>query len=883
MGALSISKGGAIGSNALDLSGNAGAIKVMGGKITIDGLASSATTGIFSNTNSRGNAGTVDVSATGSLAITNGGLVSSSTLSSGSAGAVKVRASDMTINTGGLVLSGAFPNGTGNAGNIDVSLTGNLSIATGGGTPRATGILASTAASGNAGTVTVSARNITIDGQGSDLTGIESAADLGSSGKAGSVEVLVPGNLSVVNGGVISTNTFSSGDAGTIKVRAGSITIDGKGVDRPSSISSLAQLGSTGHAGSVDVSAAGSLRVSNRGAIISSTLGSGNAGSVKVSAGSIVIDESAGIFSQAGPGNTGRAGSVEVFASSVELKGSSISSDTFGKGNAGTVKVNADTISIDGSGSVFTTGIVSLSNPGSTGNAGSVEVLATGTLSVTGDGNISSSTLSSGNAGSVNVSAGKIAIDTLGEISSDTFGRGNAGSVKVSANNIEIHGKGRVSAGGPWQHWQRRQRRGLCDGDTFRQSRLYFFGTLSSGNAGSVNASASKIAIDTLGEISSDTSGSGNAGSVKASANSIAIDGGGKISSLANLGSTGNAGSVEVSATGLLSLANGGTITSGTSSSGNAGFVTVTAGTLVVDGASSSINATAETGSSGQTGSVNVVATESIEHSNGGHLSIQNNATVVDPGKLVPTTLVVSASDITLMDAQITAASTGNVPASDVQINFTNQLLLDPSGITTSANLGDGGSITIQGGKFMMLENSQITTSVLGAAGNGGDINITVDTLIMKTGFIQANTAGQNATGGLVNINVQTLVASGGSLAVGGDVPFTFQPGVFGFNVIQAAAPTGVSGIVEITAPILDVSGSLSGLTSQVIDAGGLGRNPCEITGGSSLGQSGRGGLPPSARGLLRVEAPPASGQSAGSTPSAASNLRLAFSNSGCF
>ena len=253
MGALSISKGGAIGSNALDLSGNAGAIKVMGGRITIDGLASFATTGIFSNTNSRGNAGTVDVSATGSLAITNGGLVSSCPLSSGSAGAVKVRASDMTINTGGLVLSGAFPNSTGNAGNIDVSLTGNLSIATGGGTPRATGILASTAASGNAGTVTVSARNITIDGQGSDLTGIESAADLGSSGKAGSVELLVPGNLSVVNGGVISTNTFSSGDAGTIKVRAGSITIDGKGVDRPSSISSLAQLGSTGHAGSVDV------------------------------------------------------------------------------------------------------------------------------------------------------------------------------------------------------------------------------------------------------------------------------------------------------------------------------------------------------------------------------------------------------------------------------------------------------------------------------------------------------------------------------------------------------------------------------------------------------------------------------------------------------
>jgi hypothetical protein len=108
---------------------------------------------------------------------------------------------------------------------------------------------------------------------------------------------------------------------------------------------------------------------------------------------------------------------------------------------------------------------------------------------------------------------------------------------------------------------------------------------------------------------------------------------------------------------------------------------------------------------------VSVTATESITLSNGGHLSIENNATVADPGKLVPTALVVSAPDITLKDAQITAASTGNVAASDVQISFANQLLLDPSGITTSANMGNGGSISIQGGKFMALENSQITTS----------------------------------------------------------------------------------------------------------------------------------------------------------------------------
>ena len=88
----------------------------------------------------------------------------------------------------------------------------------------------------------------------------------------------------------------------------------------------------------------------------------------------------------------------------------------------------------------------------------------------------------------------------------------------------------------------------------------------------------------------------------------------------------------------------------------------------------------------------------------------------------------------------------------------------------------------------------------------------------------------------------------------GGNVPFKFQPGVFGFNVIQAAAPSGLSGVVQLATPPLDVSGSLTGLTTQALDLGGLARNPCQVTGGSSLAQAGRGGLPPSARGLLRAE-----------------------------
>jgi hypothetical protein len=80
---------------------------------------------------------------------------------------------------------------------------------------------------------------------------------------------------------------------------------------------------------------------------------------------------------------------------------------------------------------------------------------------------------------------------------------------------------------------------------------------------------------------------------------------------------------------------------------------------------------------------------------------------------------------------------------------------------------------------------------------------------------------------------------------------------VFGFNVIQAAAPTGISGTIRISTPAVDIVGSLSALPVDYLDAGGLARSPCAIVGGSSLSQVGRGGRPASAGDLLWLDAEP--------------------------
>ncbi len=728
------------------------------------------------------------------------------------AGELRVLA--LGLNTQEFAFSGALPAG---AGDLSIKNGGQLSSAT--------------SSSVNAGNVSVSAGTITIDRQGNTRpTRIASQANAGS-GNAGSVEVVASGDLSVLNGGRISADTLSAGAAGSVKVAARNAIIDGQRADLlgfSTGIQSVSQTGATGNSGSVAVTATDNLSVLSGGRISTSTNSLGNAGSVKISASSIGIDRQlstfrTGIHSRSDsqviglPG--GDAGSVDIVAigNIAVVNGGSIETRTVTTGGGGTVKVSAESILLDGRDSTAFTAIRSGADLGG-GTGGSVVIAVSGGLSI--------------------LDSAKVSADSFTSL-------GVGGSVKVTAGSIFIDGVKNLP--------------GLPFSDTGITSDACPCNNAGTGVAGTIQVTAiDSISIVNGGRISSSTFTSRPAGSVTVSATKVIVDGQAlgfaAIISRARPGSSGNAGRVEVTATDGISVRNAGIISSETGGSGSAGIVHIDAATVLVEGSGASIDALARAGSSGQTGGVEVNASKSITLSNGGRLSIRNDATVANPAALVPTTLKVQAPDITLKDASITAASTGNVAASDIQVNFTNRLSLDPSSITTSANLGNGGAISIFGGKIITLENSQITTSVLGLAGNGGNILLNADALVLNTGFIQANTGAPNAAGGLVKLNLQTLVTSGNSLLVGGNVPNVFQPGVFGYNVVQAAAPTGVSGVVQITTPLLDVTGSLSGLSTQVLDTGGLGRNPCQVKRGSTLAQSGRGGLAPSARGLLDVE-----------------------------
>jgi filamentous hemagglutinin family protein len=810
-------------------SGNAGHVFVTAGTLTVDGEGTSSLTGISSRANAgtKGNAGEVSVVTSGATTLLNGAEILSSTRSSGNAG-------DVTLEAGSLYIAGGTPTiltgistsaaigSSGNAGEVSVTTTGATVLTDGG------EILSATFGPGHAGDVTLTAGSVTLDGTASSAapTTISSEAERGS-----------------------------GGNAGAVTLTAGTLMIYGATSPTATAISSSADVGSIGNAGEVSVSITGAANLLSGGEVASTTSGLGRAGDVTLTAGSLSIDGSplspfaTGLSSDALSTLSAEAGQVTVTTSGATTlsNGGRIETSTYGPGHAGDVILTAGSLSIDGATSPLYTSIASSAEIGSSGNAGKVSITTSGATTLLSGGEIQSITFALGNAGAVNLSAGSLMIEggspyyatgisteaapgssgtaghlsvitagatTLldgGQILSSTYGLGHAGDVTLTAASLNIDAGGMTAFTGISSS--------AAPG--------------SSGNAGEVSITTSGVTmLSGSGEIQSATFASGNAGDVTLKAGSLSIVGdpaayyATAISTEAGPGSSGFAGVVAIDVSGTAELVNGGKITSTAQggTSGQPGTLMISAGTLVLD--------------------------------ENGLVSIENDATVANPTLIVPTQINIKAGSIQMNGGKISADSTGNINASSIDVSYSQSLYMDPSTISTASQNGNGGPITITGQGPLWMQDSNITTSVRGTTnGNGGDINISVPDILLSTGAIQANTQAPRASGGDVTIDAQALIPSYNSYVLGGSNSVTFVPTTPGLNVVQAAAPDGVSGALSVTVPTLDLGNSLVGLIGAPARPTPLGRSLCTYRRGSSLSMAGRGGLPVSARDPLWVDA----------------------------
>ena len=1050
IGSLIVDSGASLGTRAV-AGGNAGNFSAMvAGQVTIDmtiGEVPSILDGIGSATRGSGNAGNVTVTA-GVLTITNNGRVESLTRGAGNSGDVSVTVAGMlSLNgSGGMpgaptgIIADSEPGRTGNAGAVSVS-AGSISIVS-------TGEISSSAfGSGNGGSVSVStAGGLTIDGAmvSGFLTGITSEAEPLSTGNAGTVSVSAR-SISILNAGAITSDTFGPGNSGSVFVSvAGGLTIDGATAPLFTGISSEARSGSTGNAGPLTVSA-GSVSIANDGRISSATLGSGNGGSMSVAvAGQLSIVGAPGSSVLTGISSqtqaSGDAGTVAVTAGALSIAGTfgEISSNTFGSGKGGSVSVMVDgqlTIDGIGAGANLQTGLVANAREGSTGKAGDVTVAA-GALSIVNGGEISSSAFgrsgnlpastgsagsvavsvaglssmggsgtriateaqpgTSGNAGSVAVRAAQITIGSGAEVVSTTAGTGAGGSVlvttpgalvldgagvagtqiaasatgpnsgpggsvTVNANALTVEGGAQIASstagpgnGGSVQITAQGPLTLTDPGSGITASAT----STASGSAGSVIVNAPQISLMSGAEIASTTAGtgaggsvlvttpgmlvlngsgvpnttqiaasatdtrSGPGGSVTVRADTLTVEGGAQIASTtagpgkggdigvtvangvtlsgggpnsasgitasAGPGSSGQAGQIVLMAGGAIALSGGAEVTTSTAGSGNGGSVQVTVqGPLTLTDPGTGITASATPTASGNAGSVTVtapqvalmtgaeIASTTAGTGAGGSVSVTTPGTLVlngngDPATQIATSaigpqsgpggsVIVNANALTVEGgAQIASSTAGPGKGGDVNVMVASNIVLPDPGpqITAqSTGSGDAGSITVSADRLLMNNGAAISTQAETSTASGGNITLNVgDFLYLVSSEITTSVKGETGNGGNIAIDPQFAILNHSSIIAqaieghGGNITITadqFIPS--SDSIVSASSELGISGTIVINGPLVDVNGALVVLSTQLRSRTEVLREACAARAGqpiSSLVQAGRGGLP---------------------------------------
>lgn len=409
---LNILDGGQV-SNSTFAAGNAGHVGVDARAMVIDSRGHTASaTGIYARANpgSSGAAGRIDVD-TATLAIFNGGNISSSTSAGGDAGAIQVVADALTINGQGAGAATGINSkanaGSGDAGYIGVR-AGRLAIYNGG------AIASSTFALGNAGVIEVTAAQLTIDSFGfsSAVTGIVSQANASDvngaefvTGDAGNLRIHAE-TLDILNGGNISTTTYTQGAAGTVQITADTLTVDSLGnASVATGIFSEAKPQSNGQAGRIDVRAASAIHLYRNGKISTANAGfaldptANIAGNISVAAPD--VDMQTGTISTRSSGNVAAGHIALDIAHGLTMQSSSIDTTAGTGGNGGdiTIKPGCDLLYLEKS--ALTTSV----NSGANSDGGSISI-ATDTLVM--DTALVQANTSSGRAGDVGINVGAL-------------------------------------------------------------------------------------------------------------------------------------------------------------------------------------------------------------------------------------------------------------------------------------------------------------------------------------------------------------------------------------------------------------------------------------------------------------------------------------------
>ncbi len=392
-------------------------------------------TGIFSVTSGTGKAGDITIE-TSSLEIDEGGIILHTTfpgskgLSIG--GEINVAASDSVKLLGSGILSGVAVGSEGQGGNTIIK-TRNLSLRDGG------IIVNATFGTADGGNIDIQvADNIELINTVPEAfvpTGILANSSFGT-GQAGNVEVSAT-NIFAEDGGVINNNSgglilnfpvpgevlpITGGNAGNIEINvSNSIQFTGIGENNQTTSGiNASAFGGISSAGNVDITT-GSLVIEDGGRINAETIGSGQGGTIKITARDSIfisgkslgtellsgdelpsaIAASSGRIGIPTEASTGTAGDLDITTRELIIQDEGrLSVSSFGDGEAGNIFVTAESITLDNGG-----GINAATN---LGEGGSIDLTVDDTINLQNNSFISAQALGNADGGNVIINAGLI-------------------------------------------------------------------------------------------------------------------------------------------------------------------------------------------------------------------------------------------------------------------------------------------------------------------------------------------------------------------------------------------------------------------------------------------------------------------------------------------
>ncbi len=344
-----------------------------------------------------------------------------------------------------------------------------------------------------------------------------------------------------------------------------------------------------------------------------------------------------------------------------------------------------------------------------------------------------------------------------------------------------------------------------------------------SGDAGAITINAGRVVLLESSVLASASFGFGRAGDIVLVTPDLMIDGTGAgntqtgLSSNAEIGvgetsSSGNAGSITVTA-GRIEIVANGLIQSISRASGAAGDITIDTDTLVLD--DSRISSTAS-GEFSRIGLIQIQADESITLQNGSAISAtatsEFNLEAIEADAIVLTTPSLSMSDL----SEISTVTSGFADAGNIVIRAA-VVGLDNANVSAgTSDFGNGGSIAITTGTLTLENAATLTSTVSGdffALGNGGSIEIDASSdVTLRNAVIDVTSTGDGRPGSV------GITQTGGTFRF---VDSRISADAFGdFDFDEGEPPSAIS----ISAPAIAISGAstLEAETLGEVDAGSI-------------------------------------------------------------